>query len=86
MQVIETRKTVLGAEHPDMLTSMANLAFTWKDQGRHVEALGLLLDCVQLRSKVLGVEHDDTVSSSATLIGWQTAKLDIKEPVANGAV
>jgi hypothetical protein len=77
---------VLGAEHPDTLTSMANLAFTWKEQGRHVEALGLLLDCVQLQSKVLGVEHDATVSSSAALIRWQAEKLDINEPAANGAV
>lgn len=27
-QVIETRKTKLGADHPSTLTSMANLAFT----------------------------------------------------------
>jgi hypothetical protein len=28
LQVIETSKTKLGADHPDTLTSMANLAFT----------------------------------------------------------
>ena len=32
VQVIETRKRVLGLEHPFMLTSMANLAHTWKSQ------------------------------------------------------
>jgi len=30
VQVMETRKRVLGAEHPFTLTSMANLAHTWK--------------------------------------------------------
>ncbi|KAJ5111451.1 hypothetical protein N7532_001986 [Penicillium argentinense] len=30
VQVMETRKTKLGAEQPDTLTSMANFAFTWK--------------------------------------------------------
>ncbi|XTI87778.1 hypothetical protein V2W45_1240116, partial [Cenococcum geophilum] len=30
VQVIETRKRVLGLEHPSMPTSMANLARTWK--------------------------------------------------------
>jgi hypothetical protein len=30
LQVMETRKTVLGPEHPDTLTSMNNLAITWK--------------------------------------------------------
>jgi hypothetical protein len=34
MQVMETRKRVLGAGHPDTLTSMANLAHTWKAQSR----------------------------------------------------
>ncbi|KAF2836644.1 hypothetical protein M501DRAFT_1018536 [Patellaria atrata CBS 101060] len=29
---METRKRVLGEEHPDTLTSMANLAFTFKLQ------------------------------------------------------
>jgi Tetratricopeptide repeat len=34
----ETRKTVLGLEHPDALTSMFNLASTYRNQGRWVEA------------------------------------------------
>jgi hypothetical protein len=34
VQVLETRKERLGADHPDTLTSMDNLAFTWEGQGR----------------------------------------------------
>jgi hypothetical protein len=34
VQVIETTKRVLGDEHPDTLTSMANLAATYRNQGR----------------------------------------------------
>jgi len=30
VQVMEIRKRVLGSEHPDMLTSINNLAFTLK--------------------------------------------------------
>ncbi|KAI1829755.1 hypothetical protein DTO013E5_7634 [Penicillium roqueforti] len=30
VQVMETRKTKLGEDHPDTLSSMANLALTWK--------------------------------------------------------
>ena len=30
-QVMETRKTKLGADHPDRLPSVDNLAFTWID-------------------------------------------------------
>ncbi len=39
---METRKTKLGADHPDTLTSMANLAFTWTSQDRYVKALALM--------------------------------------------
>jgi hypothetical protein len=72
VQVMETRKRVLGAEHPDTLTSMNNLAFTWKRHGRGAEALNLMEECVQLRTRILGVDHPHTLSSSAALIGWQT--------------
>ncbi|RJE18902.1 Phosphorylase superfamily [Aspergillus sclerotialis] len=64
VQVMETRKKVLGAEHPSTLTSMANLAFTWKMQGRGAEALDLLQNCVELQMKVLCVDHPDTLLSS----------------------
>ena len=50
MQVMETRKRVLGQEHPDTLSSMANLAFTTKDQSRKEEAIEVMVECVQLRT------------------------------------
>ena len=48
---METRKTKLGADHPDTLTSMNNLTFTCKSQGRHADALALMKDCAQLGSE-----------------------------------
>ena len=33
VQVLETRKRVLGEEHPNTLSSMANLASTYSKQG-----------------------------------------------------
>lgn len=38
VQVVEARKAKLGPDHPDMLRSMNDLAFIWKDQGRHADA------------------------------------------------
>ena len=38
VQVMKTRRRVLGSEHPDTLTSMANLASTYRNQGRWTEA------------------------------------------------
>jgi hypothetical protein len=32
--MMETSKMKLGADHPDMLTSIANLALTYRNQGR----------------------------------------------------
>jgi len=71
VQVMETRKRVLGEEHPDTLTSMANLAFTWKGYGRDAEAIELMEKCVLLRASVLGFDHPNTLNSAAALIGWQ---------------
>ena len=34
VRVLEMRKAVLGQEHPDTLTGMANLASTFWNQGR----------------------------------------------------
>jgi tetratricopeptide repeat protein len=38
VRVMETRKTVLGPEHPHTLTSMDNLASTYRRHGRWTEA------------------------------------------------
>lgn len=45
---METRKRVLGPEHPSTLTSMNDLAWMWKVQGRKNEALDLITACVRL--------------------------------------
>ena len=34
LKVLEARKRMIGAEHPDTLTIMNNLALTWKEMGR----------------------------------------------------
>jgi len=58
---------VLGQEHPDTLSSMANLASTYRNQGRWKEAEGLELQVMETRKRVLGQEHPDTVASMANL-------------------
>ncbi|KAF5848294.1 hypothetical protein GGP41_005682 [Bipolaris sorokiniana] len=63
VQVMETRKRVLGDEHPDTLTSMANLASTYWNQGRWKEAEELQAKELGICSRVLGDEHPDTLTS-----------------------
>ena len=52
---METRKRVLGLEHPDTLTSMANLALTYENQGRWKEAEKLGMQAMETRKRVLGL-------------------------------
>ncbi|KAF2689001.1 kinesin light chain 3 [Lentithecium fluviatile CBS 122367] len=81
VQVIETKKRVLGEEHLDTLTSMANLASTYRNQGQWNEAEELEVQAMETFKRVLGEEHPDTLSSMANLAStfwnqgrWKEAK------------
>jgi hypothetical protein len=65
--VIKTRKRVLGEEHLDTLTSIANLASTFWNQGRWKEAKELFVQVIETSLRVLGKEHLDTLTSIANL-------------------
>lgn len=71
VEVMETSKTKLGADHSDTLNRMANLAFTWRSQGRHADALALTEGCTEARQRVLGLRHLDTISSVSTIQSWR---------------
>ncbi|KAK7028428.1 P-loop containing nucleoside triphosphate hydrolase protein [Favolaschia claudopus] len=65
--VVEARTQLLGKEHPDTLTSMANLASTYFQQGKWGEAEVLQVEVLELTKRVLGKEHPDTLRSMANL-------------------
>ena len=67
MQVMESSSRVLGREHPSTLTSMANLASTFWNQGRWKEAEELEVQVMETRKRVLGLEHPSTLTSMAKL-------------------
>ena len=46
---MEMTKRLLGAEHPDTLTSIANLASTFQNQGRWNEAEQLKIQVMEMR-------------------------------------
>ncbi|KAH7364017.1 hypothetical protein BKA65DRAFT_490213 [Rhexocercosporidium sp. MPI-PUGE-AT-0058] len=64
---------------------MNNLAFTWKGNGKEVEAVRLMEDCVRARKRVLGLNHPDSISSCIALDAWKAEQEDavllIKSPV-----
>lgn len=82
MQVMETRKKIMGPEHPSTLTSMHNLAYPWKYQGRDHDAMGLMSECIRLRMQKLGQDHPNTRSSVAALDRWQ-AEIKTSEQAQN---
>jgi tetratricopeptide (TPR) repeat protein len=67
VQVVETRKTVFGQEHPDTLDSMHYLARTYIGQERWVDAEQLCVQVVETSKTVLSQEHPDTLDRMYTL-------------------
>jgi Tetratricopeptide repeat len=59
VQVIDIRKKLLGEEHPDTLSSMENLASTYRNQGRWNDAEQLKDQVMDMRKKLLGEEHQE---------------------------
>ena len=67
VQVVDMRKKLLGAEHLDTLTSLVNLAHTYRNQGRWNEEEQLEIQVMDMRKKLLGAEHPDTLTSMGNL-------------------
>ena len=67
VQVMDMRKKLLGAEHPDTLASMENLATTYSKQGRWNEAEQLQVQVMDMRKKLVGEEYPDTLTSMGNL-------------------
>jgi hypothetical protein len=65
--MIEMSKTKLGADHPFMLTSMANLALTYRNQSRWNAAEELEVQVIEISKTKLGADHPNTLTSMANL-------------------
>jgi tetratricopeptide (TPR) repeat protein len=57
------RKKVLGAEHPDVATSLNNLAELYKAQGQYAKAEPLCQRALAISEKALGPAHPNTAAS-----------------------
>ncbi|PVH70080.1 hypothetical protein DL98DRAFT_399900, partial [Cadophora sp. DSE1049] len=63
VQVIESGKRVLSAEHPYTLTGMGNLASMYRNQGQWKEAEELEVHVMKTRQMMLSTEHPFTLTS-----------------------
>ena len=66
-EVLKLRKSKLGADHPDTLTSMGNLANRYSEAERREEALKLTEKVVALQKSKFGPDHPDTSMSMGNL-------------------
>jgi tetratricopeptide (TPR) repeat protein len=62
-QVLQIRRQVLGAEHPDVAASLNNLAGLYRDQGKYEQAEPLCEQALQIRRQVLDERHPDVAQS-----------------------
>ena len=67
VKVMETRKRVLGKDHPDTLTSIADLALIFQSQGQWNKAEELEVKVIETMKRMLGEDHPDTLISIANL-------------------
>jgi tetratricopeptide (TPR) repeat protein len=67
VQVMQTRRRVLGNQHPSTLSIMNNLALTYTYQGRWKEAEQLQAQVVQTMKMVLGNEQPYTLAAILNL-------------------
>jgi CHAT domain-containing protein/Flp pilus assembly protein TadD len=62
-QVLAIREKALGRDHPDVATSLNDLAGLYDDAGRSAEAEPLYQRSLAIREKVLGRNHPDIATS-----------------------
>ena len=58
---------MLGADHPDTLSTRNNLAVAYRDAGRTAEAITLHEQTLADRERVLGADHPDTLRTRNNL-------------------
>jgi tetratricopeptide (TPR) repeat protein len=66
-RALELRERVLGAEHPDTLTSVNNLAQLLSSKGDYEAAEPLLRRALGALQRVLGSDHPNTIGSTNNL-------------------
>ena len=71
-QALSLRQELLGDRHPDVASSLNNLAFLRYHQNRYDEAEALLLQALEILEPVLGSNHPNTQSAKNSLAYLRT--------------
>ncbi|MEH2367891.1 tetratricopeptide repeat protein, partial [Nostoc sp.] len=62
IQALALRRKLLGEEHPDVASSLNNLALLYDSQGRYSEAEPLYIQALDIFEQRLGVDHPNTIT------------------------
>ncbi len=76
---LQTRRGVLGQDHPDTLASAHALANLYWYQGKYREAEPLYRDIVERRTRLLGADHPDTLRANYDLASLYSKQQRWKE-------
>lgn len=68
---VESGTKILGADHPDTLIYMFNLAFCYHDMGDKDHAIRLMTEVLEKQREVLPANHPDTIDSAEWLANWK---------------
>ncbi|MFO0142013.1 MAG: tetratricopeptide repeat protein, partial [Aphanizomenon sp.] len=68
-QLVKVCQTVFTGDHPDVATSLNNLAYFYKSQGRYSEAEPLYLDALEMRKRLFTGDHPAVATSLNNLAG-----------------
>ena len=82
LRLLEIERRIHGAEHPNTLRSMNELALTYQAQGRTAKAAALQEEVLEKRRQMLGAEHFQTLMSMADLARTYQAQGRTGEAVA----
>jgi hypothetical protein len=63
---LSIKERQLGVDHPDVATSLLNLAVLYHNTQRHPEALQSIQRAIQIYEQKLGTEHPETQKG----LGW----------------
>jgi tetratricopeptide (TPR) repeat protein len=80
---LEVVRKRLGEEHPDVATSLNNLAGLYRSQGKYEEAEPLYRSALEMYKRLLGEEHPDVAMSlnNLALLYYSQGKYEEAEPL-----
>jgi tetratricopeptide (TPR) repeat protein/transcriptional regulator with XRE-family HTH domain len=80
---LSIREQQLGSEHPDVATTLNDLAVLYRHQGKYEQVEPLYLRALSIREQQLGLHHLETARSlnNLAILYWNQGKYEQAEPL-----